>query len=170
MSKRTDSAVESMRYVEERLKAHSNSEADEQKLHDLLYLVQREGYAIFQEPILDASFVSHPDGPRCVEMDSMIIRKSRLFHPASVLSERTILVLNSVLEQYGTCSHEKLLEIIHKDDAWHSARNNSNETFFGIIGHDLLEQDSRKINVLRSLWYMDHNTFFDPAYSYHAYH
>lgn len=170
MSKRTDSAVESMRYIEERLKAHFNVEADEQKLHDLLYLSQREGYAIFQEPILDASFVSHPEGPHCVQMDSMSIRKTNLFHPAASLSERTILVLNSVLEQYGSASHESLIERIHQDDAWLNARNNSNETFFGIIDHGLLEQDSRKINVLRSLWYMDHNTYFDPAYSYHIYH
>lgn len=164
MSKRTDSAVDCMQYLEQRL-IEQNYEncVDEQKIHDLLYLSLKEGYAIFGEPILEGSFVSRETGPYCVELNAMSIQRKKLFPITLRMSRQTILVLNSILEQYGRCSHEQLMRVICRDEAWQSARKNSNETFFGIIDSELLRTDSRKVSVIRSLWKMDHNFYADPS-------
>lgn len=163
MSKRTDSAVDCMQYLEQRLIAHNENCVDEQKLHDLLYLALKEGYAIFEEPILEGSFVSQETGPYCVELAAMSSQRKKLFPITLRMARRTVLILNSILEQYGHYAHEQLLRIISRDDAWQSARAKSNETFFGVIDHELVKSDSRNVSVLRSLWKMDHNTYSDPA-------
>lgn len=162
MRKRPNSAADCLNYMSKRLKLHSDKPVEEQKLHDLLYLALREGFAILQEPIFEGAFMSLPEGPYCMDLHAANISQRNLFHSGTALEKTIMLILNSVLEQYGSLSHSSLMSRIEKDLAWIKASTRERDA--RLIDPEELREDARKINLLKSLWCMDHNTFTDHEY------
>lgn len=163
MSKKTDTAVDCAKYIKDRLKSRSDTEKTTQQINCLLYLSLREGYAIFQEPIFEASFVCHEDGPYCTQLEPINVLKTKLFNSSVGLNRETILILNSVLEQYGLYDSKTLTKLISQDDAWSSAWAGCDQQGICVMNNEQILKDSKKINVLKSLWCMDHNTYGDSS-------
>lgn len=162
MKTRPSSAVDCLDYLARKLQLNSDMKTDVQKLHSLLYLSLREGFAIVQEPLFDGFFVRLDDGPFCTQLEPMDIRSNPLFQAADNLNRTVKLVLNSVLEQYGFMDSEQILSVIQQDSAWIQADVQPHQE--SVIDPVLIEQDSRKINLLRSLWCINHNTYTETSY------
>lgn len=165
MKTRPSSAADCIEYMARKLQSNSDMTTDLQKLHDLLYLALREGFAIVQEAIFEGAFVRLPQGPFCLELEPMMIIPKNLFSSCSGPSNTVKLVLNSVLEQYGFLDHDGIMKEIEKDSAWRQADSSAARNEASVISLDLLQSDSHKINLLRSLWCMNHNTYTDTYYA-----
>lgn len=164
MKMRSSSAVDCIDYMARKLQLNSDMKTDEQKLHDLLYLALREGFAIVQEAIFEGAFVRLPEGPHCIELESMTISPRNLFSAGSALNTTVKLVLNSVLEQYGTMDHEQIMQEIEKDSAWMEAQPSGLLCEEIVIDPETIRRDSGRINLLHSLWCMNHNTYTETSY------
>lgn len=156
MDKYSDTAVNCAKYIQDHLKrSYVDAKQMHEQVHLLLYLSLKEGYAIFREPIFEASFVSCTEGLHCLQLDA----KDPIFQDDSnsfgLLKEKTILILNSVLEQYGLLDNQTLMHLIAQDSAWTLAKQHSAQQEECLINNDQIFEDAKKINRLKSLWCMD---------------
>ncbi len=161
MNTRPNSAADCLNYLVSRFQSLSCVELGDKKLHALLYLALREGYAIFRRPIFEGTFVYLPEGPFCVELDAMNTTQRRFFHGDLDISHAAKLILTTILEQYGAFDLPSLLNRIEEDLAWVKAKSWSSDSCNGVLDPKLIEVDAQKVNVLKSLWCMDHSTLLE---------
>lgn len=161
MNTRPNSAADCINFLVSRFQSLSYVEVGEKKLHALLYLALREGYAIFRRSIFEGTFVYLPEGPFCVELDAMNMTQRRLFHGECEITHTAKLILTSILEQYGALDLPALVSRIEDDLAWTKAKSWSSDSCNGVLDPKLIEVDSQKVNVLKSLWCMDHSTLLE---------
>lgn len=155
MNTRPNSAVDCLTYLVSRFQSLSCVELGEKKLHVLLYLALREGYAIFRRPIFMGTFVYLPEGPFCVELDGI----NTTHYGDLEINHIAKLILTSVLEQYGTFDLPALVSLIEEDLAWINSK--SCPARKGVLDPKLIEVDAKKVNILKSLWCMDHSTLLE---------
>lgn len=166
MKSRPNSAADCLNYLISRLQSLSCVEPGERKLHTLLYLALREGFAIFQRPIFEGTFVYLSEGPFCIELDAVDQNQRRFFHSNSTISHSAKLILTSVLEQYGMLDLSALMSKIENDLAWNTAKSWSSQSCNGVIDRKLIEVDSQNVNITKSLWCMSHSALVEsPSFS-----
>ncbi len=95
---------------------------DEMKMHKLMYFSQRESLMYNNEPLFDATFYGWKYGPVLTEVRS----EFRLMKPFSnvegCVSEKTLELLKSVLNRYGSLSSWKLSSLSHEEFSWKKSR------------------------------------------------
>lgn len=95
---------------------------DEMKMHKLMYFSQRESLMYNKEPLFNATFYGWKYGPVLTEVRS----EFRLVNPFSdvegTVSEKTMELLKSVLNRYGSLSSWKLSSLSHEEFSWKKSR------------------------------------------------
>lgn len=95
---------------------------DEMKMHKLMYFSQRESLMYDKEPLFSATFYGWKYGPVLKEVRN----EFRLMKPFSnvegLVSEKTMKLLKSVLNRYGSLSSWKLSSLSHEEFSWKKSR------------------------------------------------
>lgn len=95
---------------------------DEMKMHKLMYFSQREFLMYNNGPLYNATFYGWKYGPVLTEVRS----EFRLANPFSTVegtvSEKTMQLLKSVLDRYGSLSSWKLSSLSHEEFSWKKSR------------------------------------------------
>lgn len=95
---------------------------DEMKMHKLMYFSQRESLMYNKERLFDATFYGWKYGSVLTEVRSEF-RMSRPFADVrGSVSAKTMELLKSVLNRYGSLSSWKLSSLSHEDFSWKKSR------------------------------------------------
>lgn len=95
---------------------------DEMKMHKLMYFSQRESLMYNKECLFDATFYGWKYGPVLTEVRSEF-RMSRPFADVrGSVSAKTMELLKSVLNRYGSLSSWKLSSLSHEEFSWKKSR------------------------------------------------
>lgn len=95
---------------------------DEMKMHKLMYFSQRESLMYNNEPLLDGTFYGWKYGPVLKEVRSSYMTGVLFSDVEGSVSEKTMELLKSVLERYGSLTSWKLSSLSHEEFAWKKAR------------------------------------------------
>lgn len=140
----------------------SGHNIDEMKLHKLLYLSQRESYAIMNEPLFQEDFEGWKYGPVC-----RIVRnefaEDGLVCETSEISDEAMYIVKNVISQYGFFESWKLSELTHKETSWKNARIglSSQQNGNRILSKTDIIKDSEKVRPYDSIWDMYYDEFED---------
>lgn len=95
---------------------------DEMKMHKLMYFLQRESLMYNKDRLFDATFYGWKYGPVLTE----VRREFRMPKPFSnvqgSVSAKTMELLKSVLNRYGSLSSWKLSSLSHEEFSWKKSR------------------------------------------------
>lgn len=135
---------------------------DEMKLHKLLYLCQRESYAITGKPMFAEALEGWRYGPVSREV-RVAFMPDGLSEPTESISDESAYIVNNVIEQYAQYDTWKLSEITHKETSWIRSRKGLTPSD---PGHKKLEEadimeDAKKIRPYDSLYDMYYDEFDD---------
>lgn len=157
-------AVDVAQYVFERYSLLSGeNELDEMKLHKLLYLSQRESYAITGEPLFSEDFYGWKFGPVCKEVRSEYSRHGMLDDTIRPISNEAAYIVNNIVAQYGGFESWKLSELSHKETSWRNARKGIAPGQNGdrrILPEDI-KKDAAKVRPYDSTYDMYYDEFDD---------
>lgn len=96
---------------------------DEMKMHKLMYFAQRESLMYYNEPLFDGRFYGWKYGPVLKEVRSEYHASVFPFESAvGGVSENTKVLLQNVLNRYGSLSSWKLSSLSHEEFSWKKAR------------------------------------------------
>lgn len=95
---------------------------DEMKMHKLMYFSQREYLMYHEEPLFDATFYGWKYGPVLKEVRSEFRMSTPFLHVEGSVSEKTLELLKSVLDRYGSLSSWKLSSLSHEEFSWKKSR------------------------------------------------
>lgn len=124
---------------------------DEMKMHKLMYFAQRESLMYHNELLFDGSFYGWKYGPvlkairSAYKSDGPNVLLSNEFEK---VSDKTIKLLQSVLERYGSLSSWKLSSLSHKEFSWKKARKGLNPSDDGDVE---LSLDAMRVDATREL-------------------
>ena len=124
---------------------------DEMKMHKLMYFAQRESLMYNNELLFDGIFYGWKYGPvlkavrSAYKSDEPNVLLSDTFEK---VSDKTMKLLQSVLERYGSLSSWKLSSLSHKEFSWKKARKGLNPSDDGDV--ELLF-DAMRVDAAREL-------------------
>ena len=121
---------------------------DEMKMHKLMYFSQRESLMYNNEPLFDGVFYGWKYGPVLKEVRGAYMSGTLLKNFFEKVSGDTMILLNSVLERYGTLSSWKLSSLSHEEFSWKKARKGLEASDDGNVE---LSLDAMKVDAAREL-------------------
>lgn len=138
-------------------------ELDETKLHNLLYLSQRESYAIMGEPLFCGDFYGQEYGPVCRNVRYGSLQQKMINNETKPISCGTAYIVNNIIAQYGGYEPQKLSKLLRKELSWLNSRKGitqgQNEDCK--ILNDDIRKDAEKIRPYDSLYDMYYDEFDD---------
>lgn len=146
MKKYSDSASALIDYLQFLNQILDLPDLNEERTAALMYLVLREGYAVFGKPLFEAGF--------SVDWQGLY------YHPVQEentqpLSTSGRLIAASVLEQYGKMDSSSFRDLFEKENCLRTGPYEKPVR----IGEEEIRQESRKLSVLNSLWSMNVQAF-----------
>ena len=155
-----DKAIDVAKYVLCKYKEISNEKLDEMKLHKLLYLIQRESFAIRNQKAFDGDFEGWKYGPVCKEVRNAFFA-GEIFVPTTDISYDVKYIANNVIIEYGALASWKLSELSHKECSWINARRglSSDENGTTLLKIDDIKNDAAKVRPYDHLWDMYYDEF-----------
>ena len=136
---------------------------DEMKLHKLLYLVQRESFAITGNAMFDGMFEGWKYGPVCRSVRSSYTSEDGILEPCDPLSLENAYIVRNVLEEYGGIESWKLSELTHKEISWRRSREGLSPDEIGsvpLLPSDIMT-DAAKVRPYDHVWDMYYDEFDD---------
>lgn len=124
-------------------------ENSELKLQKLMYLTQRESFALTGKAMFKENFEGWKYGPVLTELRHFleedyvpIVNEDKLD-----LTEDDKYVINNVISQYGMYEPWYLAELTHKESSWQKSRQGLKEGEYGdkIIKIEDIKEDAKKI-------------------------
>lgn len=95
---------------------------DEMKMHKLMYFSQRESLMYNKERLFDATFYGWKYGPVLTEVRSEFRMLRPFADVRGSVSAKTMELLKSVLNRYGSLSSWKLSSLSHEEFSWKKSR------------------------------------------------
>ena len=95
---------------------------DEMKMHKLMYFSQRESLMYNKERLFDATFYGWKYGPVLTEVRSEFRMSKPFSNVQGSVSAKTMELLKSVLNRYGSLSSWKLSSLSHEEFSWKKSR------------------------------------------------
>ena len=95
---------------------------DEMKMHKLMYFSQRESLMYNKERLFDATFYGWKYGPVLTEVRSEFRMLRPFADVRGSVSAKTVELLKSVLNRYGSLSSWKLSSLSHEEFSWKKSR------------------------------------------------
>lgn len=155
-------AIDVAAYIAQKYREITGDKIDEMKLHKLLYLTQREAFAILDSPIISDPFEGWQHGPVCVCVREAFFDGDVLVATREIPQEIQYIVDN-VLHEYGHLASWKLREISHQDSSWIKSRYGLKPDQPGhvILSNEDIKNDASKIRPYDHLWDMYYDEFED---------
>lgn len=150
--------------VFEEYKKISGKTIDEMKLQKLLYLIQRESFAILGRPMFREQFEGWKYGPICTEVRSRFTDEGMYIPDGGKrISPENMYIVKNVLMQYGAIESWKLSELSHAEISWKKARvgllpGQNGSRFLDI---EDIRKDAEKVRPYDSVWDMYYDEFED---------
>lgn len=143
--------VDVAQYVCDYYKKKTGDLIDEVKLYQLLYLIQREWYIVYRQPLFEEDFEAWSYGPVSKEVRSCFdCNLGILCVTRDILSEEYIYRINNLLKSYGYLDSWYLRDLIYDQIAWKNAqeRVRNNQRGNRIIKKEDIFTDAYKINPI----------------------
>ena len=109
-------------YIYNRYESENGIKIDEMKLHKLMYFSQRESLMYNKERLFDATFYGWKYGPVLTEVRSEFRMSKPFSDVQGSVSAKTMELLKSVLNRYGSLSSWKLSSLSHEEFSWKKSR------------------------------------------------
>ena len=124
---------------------------DEMKMHKLMYFSQRESLMYNKERLFDATFYGWKYGPVLTEVRSEFGMLRPFADVRGSVSAKTMELLKSVLNRYGSLSSWKLSSLSHEEFSWKKSRVGleANEDGNVELALDAMKVDATKELVAR---------------------
>lgn len=150
-------------YIFNEYKKRANCIIDEMKLHKLLYLAQRETFAILNKPLFEEHFEGWKYGPVCTDVRSKYSNIDGIVCETHDISDESAYIVNNVIEQYGSYESWALSELTHKETSWRNSRIGlkNGENGDRILSNDDIAEDAKKVRPYDSVWDMYYDEFED---------
>lgn len=157
-----DRVLDVSKYMYSKYKDMYNEEIDELKLHKLLYLAQRESFAITNSPLFDGQFEGWKHGPVCKIVRSAV-HTGEISRSFSEISPGSMYVVNNILIEYGKMQSWELSNLTHNESSWKKARTGllHDENGTQVIKLEDIREDSRKVRPYDHVWDMYYDEFED---------
>lgn len=151
------------KYIFNEYKNISGEIIDEMKLHKLLYLTQRESFAIIGEPMFQEEFEGWKYGPVCREVRSHYTENGILIDNKEDISLENAYIAKNIILQYGAYESWKLSDLSHRELSWRNARIGIPDGENGNVKLLLsdIRKDSEKVRPYDSIWDMYYDEFDD---------
>lgn len=150
-------------YIVDEYKSISGTDIDEMKLHKLLYLSQRESFAIIGQPMFKETFQGWKHGP--VNCDVRKCYRQGDFKNAKKdrISTASAYIVRNIIIQYGGYESWKLSELSHNEVSWRNARKGIPDGVNGsvIMKTEDIKKDAEKVRPYDSLYDMYYDEFDD---------
>ena len=102
--------------------AEKGAHMDEMKMHKIMYFSQRESLMYNKERLFDATFYGWKYGPVLTEVRSEFRKLKPFSNVQSSVSAKTMELLKSVMNRYGSLSSWKLSSLSHEEFSWKKSR------------------------------------------------
>ena len=144
-----DSVINVAYFVFHRYRVKFNKTLDEMKLHQLLYLAQRESIVQINKPLFKEEFEGWKFGPVCTTVRIAYKRKefknqSNFVDVSKRVSEYCRNVVNSVIRRYGEKESWSLNSILCKEHSWLQSREGFKD---GENGSRVITLDSIRVDA-----------------------
>jgi uncharacterized phage-associated protein len=136
---------------------------DEMKLHKLLYLIQRETFAIKGEPMFNEDFEGWVHGPVSKQVRSCYDYDHGMVCSVNKLSEDNAYIVRNVIEEYGHYDSWYLRNLSHEEISWKNSRVGLRDNQPGdrILEKEDIKLDAKKVRPFDSVWGMYYDEFDD---------
>lgn len=146
-----DSVVNVAYFVFHRYRVKFNKTLDEMKLHQLLYLAQRESLVRINKPLFKEEFEGWKFGPVCTTVRKAYKRKEfknqvNFVGVSKRVSEHCRNVVNSVIKKYGEKESWSLNSILCEEYSWLQSREGFKD---GENGNKVIPLDSIRVDANR---------------------
>lgn len=140
----------------------SGERIDEMKLHKLLYLSQRESFAILGQPLFRENMEGWKYGPVSVDV-RMRFGKDGIEADTQEVDLNSIYILKNVILEYGQIASWKLSELTHRETSWLNARKGlkPNENGNQVLLLEDIRKDAEKVRPYDHVWDMYYDEFDD---------
>ena len=122
---------------------------DEMKMHKLMYFAQRESLMYNNEKLFKADFYGWKYGPVLKSVRSQYMGK-RFKLVQSDVSDKTVALLDKVLDRYGNLSSWQLSNLSHGELSWKQARRNLKPD---VNGDTKLSLNAMRLDAAKELAY-----------------
>jgi uncharacterized phage-associated protein len=160
--------IDVAQYIYEEYKSLSGEVIDEMKLHKMLYLAQRESFAIVGKQLFEGEFEGWRYGPVCREIRNAYTTDG-MFAECNKISNESAYIVKNVLETYGSTESWSLSILTHNEVSWKNARRglSSDENGSVPLKNSDIMADARKVRPYDHVWDMYYDEF-DDIESTHA--
>lgn len=140
-----------------------DKEIDEMKIHKLLYLAQRQSYAIINQPLFNEDLEAWKYGPVNRSIRASFIKGIGFYDPTEDISLESMYIVKNIILEYGKLNSWELSELTHKEQSWLNARKGLKDGENGskIISKSDIQKDSEKIRPYDNLYDMYLDEFED---------
>ena len=155
-----DRTIDLAGYMIRRIEEHDGHPPTRMELMGLLYMTQRNAYAVLGEPAIDAEFEAWNNGPVCREILFEYLNGRLVVQPGSITPEVEY-VANNVILEYEALGPEKFLAACCDGTAWRKAiANAQSPTKPDIhISRADIEEDSKVVRLYDHNWDMYYDEF-----------
>lgn len=155
--------IDVAQYIYAEYKRISGKVIDEMKLHKLLYLTQRESFAITGQPLFSEEFEGWKYGPVCREVRACYTEDGMFCEDIQEIALESVYIVKNIILQYGAFESWKLSELSHKEISWKNARKGipKGENGNKKLKMEDIKKDSEKIRPYDSVWDMYYDEFED---------
>lgn len=147
-------------YIVRKYQEVSGAQLDDMKLHKLLYLTQRESFAIIGQPAFNGILEGWKYGPVSREVRSAYYN-GEIMEPTFEISDEMKYIVNNVIYEYGALESWKLSELSHKETSWLNSRKGLRANENGNTPLDLedIRADAAKVRPYDHVWDMYYDEF-----------
>jgi len=133
------------------------------KLHKLLYLTQRESYAITGNPLFVGDFYGWKYGSVCKKVRYAYSPQGMTDDTIQPISCKAAYIVNNIIAQYGGYESWKLSDISHKELSWLNAREGLDPGQNGDrkISSEDIQKDAEKVRPYDTVYDMYYDEFED---------
>lgn len=150
------------KYLCDSYAAIAGEKIDEMKLHKLLYFIQRESYAIKNEPLFEEAMEGWVHGPVSTDVRKVFYDGDILCYSGNISLEAERIV-NGIIEEYGSMASWKLRDLSHCEISWKNSRTGLKHNEIGSKKISLkdIKIDSDKVRPFDHVWGMYYDEFED---------
>ena len=116
-----NSILDAAAYISYRYSTLTGEDLDELKLHQLLYLLQREALAVLAQPAFEGDFEGWDCGPVSPEVMKNT-KDGKLVVSAQPLSSEIVTIADNVIENYGIYAVWHLKDVLRAETSWEKSR------------------------------------------------
>lgn len=137
---------------------------DDLKVHQLLYCLQRESFALTGKPAFEGDFEGWSCGPISPDVEAHI-KNDRLVVDAKPLSESLREMARNVVLNYGVYAVWKLQEMLCKELSWRNSRKGlgAEDRHTRILLLSDIQKDAKKVRPYDPVWDMYYDEFEDAT-------